>query len=114
MIHEDDSLFVKFFGDYPLIRVLDFMMEFRAYDYSKKEIAEGADISISTLNLFWKKLVDKKIVAVSRKIDKASLYTLNRDSPIAKDLLDVSKKLALTAIPSDDAPTRQQQKVAAV
>lgn len=101
MITEDDSLFVKFFGDYPIIRTLDFLMEFRAYDYSKKEIAEGAEIAMGSLNQFWNGLVDRQIVLVSRKIDKASLYTLNRQSPIVKDLLDISKKLAMAAIPAE-------------
>ena len=42
---EEKSLFVDFFGDYPLIRVLDFLVENEIFDYTKKEICEYADVS---------------------------------------------------------------------
>ncbi len=36
---ENKSLFVEFFGDYPLIRVLDFLIEQEGFDYSEKRYA---------------------------------------------------------------------------
>lgn len=96
---EDLSLFAQFFGNYPIVRVIDFLMEMRAYDYSKKEIAEYSGVALSTLNLFWKTLEQRGIVKVSRKIDKANLYTLNRESPLAKSLMEFSYRLALDAVP---------------
>ena len=98
----EKTLFVQFFGGYPIVKVLSFLMEFRAYDYSKKEIAEYSDISLSTLNQFWNRLEEMNIVKVTRKIDKASLYALNRDSPLVNDLIAFSNKLAMAAIPQEE------------
>ena len=97
----EDTLFVKFFGEYPIVKVLSFLMEFRAYDYSKKEIAKYSGIAESTLNLFWNKLVENKIVIVTRKIDKAKMYSLNRENPLVKSLIDFSTKLAISAVPEE-------------
>ena len=99
IVDVDDTLFVKFFGGYPIVRVLSFLMEMRAYDYSKKEIAGYSGIAFSTLNLFWDKIVEKDIVIPTRKIDKAILYSLNRESPLVVALMNFSNKLAMEAIP---------------
>ena len=37
---EEKSVFVEYFGDYPLIRVLDFLIEGREMDYSMTEIVK--------------------------------------------------------------------------
>lgn len=89
-----DSLFINFFGDYPIIRVLDFLLEERPLDYTKKEIAEQAEIGLSTLHTFWNRLEELEIVKETRKIDKAILYTLNRDSELVKQLIAIDKTLS--------------------
>ncbi|MFQ6073057.1 MAG: hypothetical protein ACE5KT_10215 [Methanosarcinales archaeon] len=45
----EKSLFVEFFGDYPLIRVFDFLLENEVFDYTKKEIAKYSGVSWNTL-----------------------------------------------------------------
>jgi len=89
-----DSLFVEFFGDYPLIRVLDFLLEERPLDYTKREIAEHAGIGLSTLHTFWGKLEALNIVRKTRRIDKASLYALNKNSKIVKELIAIDNTLS--------------------
>lgn len=89
----DESLFVEFFGDYPLIRVLDFLVENDAFDYSKKEIASQANVSWNTPESFWKKLEEKKLVVFTRKIGKAGLYKLNAQNPAVQKLLELDKLL---------------------
>ena len=90
---ENKSLFVEFFGNYPIIRVLDFLIENDIFDYSKKDICRDADVSWNTLETFWKKLEEKKIVVYTRKVGKASMYKLNTKNPIVKELVELDNKL---------------------
>jgi len=52
-----DSVFIDLFGDYPLIRILDFFLEEYLFDYSKTQVAELSGVSFNTLELFWNKLI---------------------------------------------------------
>lgn len=92
-IETDTSLFVEFFGNCPTVRVLDFLIENDAFDYSKKEISRQAGVSWNTLELFWKKFEEQKIVVFTRKIGKASLYKLNLQNPAVQKLLELDKLL---------------------
>lgn len=92
---EPDSMFVKFFGDYPIIRVLDFLLENQMFDYSLRELAKETGIGMSTPYTFWDRLLDFGIVTESRKIDKASLYRLNKGSPLVKKLMAIDMQLSL-------------------
>ena len=90
---EDKSLFVGFFGDYPIIRVLDFLIENDIFDYSKKDICRNADVSWNTLEGFWKQLEENSTVNYTRKVGKACLYKLNKQNPIVKQLIELDNKL---------------------
>src|SRR3989344_2791545 len=89
----DKSMFVEFFGDYPIIRVLDFLIENDIFDYSKKDICRNADVSWNTLETFWKKLEDNSIITYTRKVGKASMYKLNANAPLVKQLMEMDNKL---------------------
>jgi len=95
---KEKSTFVEFFGDYPIIRVIDFLLTYRDFDYNKKEIARNADVSWNTLQLFWKQLEDKKVVLRTRKVGKSQMYKLNTENPIVQQLLVMDKKLMLHAL----------------
>lgn len=98
--HMTESLFVKAFGDYPMIRVLDFLLENRTFNYSKSEIAENADVSRTTLDGLWEGVVAEKIIAKTREVGRAVMYKFNPDSPISKKLIEldfvISKQFADT------------------
>ena len=84
---EQKSLFLKAYGDSPLLRVLDFLITFQEYDYSMKDIAKNAKIGYTTLKLFWKSLVDRKIIIQTRVVGKAKMYKLNKDNPEVKEFI---------------------------
>jgi len=90
---EDESLFVEFFGDYPIIRVLDFLIENDVFDYSKKDICRNSDVSWNTLETFWNKLEEKKIIVYTRKVGKAKLYKLNKSNSTVKKLIELDNNL---------------------
>ena len=81
---KEESVLVECFGDHPIIRIIDFLLENRLFDFSKKQIAEGAGIGRVTLFKYWKKLERAEIVKVSGQFGKTKLYKLNEGSPIVK------------------------------
>lgn len=95
----DDSVFVEFFGAYPIVSVMGFLLEHQFFEYSIREIAGYTGIGISTIYTFWDKLEKVGFVKISRQVGKANMYVLNRDSQIVKDLAKFTFDLALSAVP---------------
>lgn len=83
----EKSVLIEFFGDYPLIRVLDFLLENRGFDYSKTEISKGAGVSWGSLYAIWNKLEQLAIVTRTRSFGKTRLYKLNEKNPFVKRIL---------------------------
>ena len=83
----EESIFIKIMGDYPLIRVLNYLLVFREFDYSLTDIAEGSGIAWSTLNLLWPKLEKNKIVIHTRDVGRAKMFKLNTSNKIVQDLI---------------------------
>lgn len=92
------STFVEFFGDYPVVRVLDFLIENDIFDYNKKQICEHANVSWNTLETIWKELVEKSIVVRTRKVGKSEMYKLNTENRVVKKLKELDKILMLESI----------------
>ena len=94
---EEKSSFRLIFGDSPIVKVIDFFLDNREFDYSLTDIAKNADIGWSTLHQFWNNIVKLGIVTKTRKIGRAELYKLNPNSPLVKKLIDldmgISKRL---------------------
>ena len=84
---EQKSLFLKAYGNNPKLNVLDFLVTFQEFDYSMKDIAKNAKIGYNTLKLFWKDLVDRKIVFQTRVVGKAKMYKLNKENPEVKEFI---------------------------
>ena len=87
------SLLLQLTGDLPLFRIVDFLVENKGMDFTKKGIAEGADISRASLFNYWKAVEQHGIVRATRKFGKTTLYTLNTQSPIVRKILDLEKVL---------------------
>ena len=90
---EEKSLLVQFLGDTPYVRIIDFLIEGKPFDYSKTDIAKGSNVSRVTLFNFWDKLEKFKILKETRRFGKTKLYTLNEENPIIKDLLNLEFSL---------------------
>ena len=81
-------------GDYPQIKVIDYLLMNPFAQLSKLQIAVGADISRITLNKFLNDLIDKQLVIKNSD----SKYHLNLQSPIVINLnkfLDELNKIAI-------------------
>ena len=88
---EDKSVFVEYFGDYPLIRVLDFLILGRDMDYSMTEIAKESGVGWTAFSEIWPRLIKKNIVTFTRKIGNAKLFRLNTKNPWVKELIRMDK-----------------------
>jgi len=85
----EKSLLVKFLGENPVFKIIDFLIENKGLDMSKKDIIEGAGISKATLFNYWTQIEEQEIVIVTRRFGKTKLYTLNSKNPIVKKLLEL-------------------------
>ena len=90
---EEKSVFVQVFGEYPLIKVLDFLITFREFDYPLTEIAENSGVGWTTLHTFWPKLEKLEIVKQTRQIGRAKLYKLNQENPIVKNIMRLDSRM---------------------
>lgn len=94
----EKSLLIKFLGENPVFKILDFLIENKGIDLSKKEIIEGAGISRATLFNHWEQIEEQGIVIVTRKFGKTKLYTLNSKNPLIKKLLELESLLISKAL----------------
>lgn len=85
MNKEDVSGLVGLFSG-SIANILDFLLIHKGFDYSKTEIAENAGVGYKTLFDNWAKLERYGLVKETRTIGRATLYTINHDSPIVKAL----------------------------
>jgi DNA-binding transcriptional ArsR family regulator len=90
----DETLFLKAFGiKSPVLRILDFLMDNKAYDYSKTDIAKGAGISRTTLSSAWENLEKNSLVKETREVGRAKMYKLNLDSPVVRKFIELDNAI---------------------
>lgn len=87
------SFFNGIFGNYPKIRLLDFLLYSRDFDYPITEIAKNAKVNFQTLKKLWPQLEQKKIVIVTRTLGGTTLYKINTSNPIVKKLIELNNFL---------------------
>ena len=92
MKHEK-SLLVEVLGNTPQLRIADFLLGHYRYDYSKKEIAEGAGIVVFTLYSVWKELLEFEIVTPTRAYGGTQLFRINTENPLVKSLAKMDMDL---------------------
>jgi predicted transcriptional regulator len=94
----DESIFIKLLGDSPLTKVLDFLLTAREFDYSKKEIAENAEISYNTLNSLWSNLLANEVIVKTRRIGKQDMFRINSENMFVKELIKFYDSLLKSSI----------------
>jgi len=89
----EKSLLIKFLGENPTFKIVDFLIENKGMELTKKDIIEGSDISRASLFNHWEQIEEQGIVTVTRQFGKTKLYTLNSKNPIIKKLLELESIL---------------------
>jgi len=85
----EPSSFVMVMGNTPFVRVVDFLLENRPFDYSKTEIAKNAEVGWSTLYGVWKILERAGMVKQTRTVGKSKMHKLNEENPIVRKLIEL-------------------------
>lgn len=95
------------FGDYPQVRVLDFLVESRSFDYSLTDIARMSNVARPTLYAMIEDLVELEVITETRRAGNARMFALNKENAIVKSLtkfdLELSKKLVRKELREQDA-----------
>ncbi len=89
----EKTVLEKAFGESAVLKILDVLMEHPSMDYSKKDLAEAAEVAESTVHRSWDKIEQMEAVEESRKYGKTRLYKLNQDSDIVKQLYKLDQEL---------------------
>jgi len=93
-MENDRSLLVTVMGDHPSVRILDFLIDNKNFDYSKTDVCDGAGVSPGSLYKIWHKLEESGIVEKTRQYGATKLYRLNKKNPLVKKLLEFDLELA--------------------
>ena len=82
-----DSIFMDYLGKSPTVRILNFLILGKDFDYSMTEIAEGSNAGWTSFTRAWKELEKKKAILHTRDIGRAKLYKLNTQDPTVQKLI---------------------------
>ncbi len=88
-IHVCNSVLLDYFGSHPMLKIIDFLIDNKPFDYSKKQIMEESGISKATLFKYFDKLEKSGVVKVSRTFGKTKLYSINMESPVVKRIVEL-------------------------
>lgn len=90
----EESIFLEYVGDNPRMRILQYLIEGRDFDYTLTDLLQ-AGVSWGTLNQLVPKLLELGIVLKTRKIGRATLYKINPNNFAAKQLIVLYDQLIL-------------------
>lgn len=80
----EKSLFLDIVGDNPTMRVLQYLIEGRKFDYTLTDLARNAGVSWATLYLVFPKLLKYGIVKKVREVGRAKLFKIDEENKLAK------------------------------
>ena len=95
---EEKSLLLNLTGEMPLFKIIDFLLENKGMDFSKKDISKGAEISRASLFNYWSEIEKHGIVKITRSFGKTKLYTLNTKNPVTQKIIELEKTLIAEAM----------------
>lgn len=78
-----------------MAKILDFLVLFRDYDYSKTDIAKNSGVNFRTVLRLLPILEEKQIVKQTRTIGQAKMYQVNSESPVAYAVHRLSQEIAI-------------------
>lgn len=90
----EESIFLEHVGDNPRMRILQYLIEGRDFDYTLTDLL-NAGVSWGTLNTLVPKLLELRIVIKTRKIGRATLYKINQENVAVKQLVELYDNLLL-------------------
>lgn len=95
----EESIFLDNVGGSPRMRVLQYLIEGRDFDYTLTDLLNSG-VSWGTLNTLMPKLLKLGLVMKTRKIGRATLYKINQNSAVAKVLIKLYDQLIMQKLKS--------------
>lgn len=93
-------MLLQYMGNTPQLRIIDFLLENRLFDYSKKQIIEETGMSKVTFYKYWGNLVELRVVMPTRSFGKTVLYKLNEKNPLIRKTIELELELIEQTAPS--------------
>ncbi len=90
---------VNFFGGNTFVRILDVFIDNIGESLSKKQVQDLAGISRASLFNYWGKLEELNLIKETEHFINTRFYTLNRKSPLVKDLLRLEARMIEETLP---------------
>ena len=83
----------RLFGGSAKARILDFMVVFKEWDYSKMDIAKNSGVSFRHVLREVPKLESLEIVKQTRRVGRAVMYRFNEDSPTGRAVKELAFRI---------------------
>ena len=103
----EESIFLEYVGDNPRMRILQYLIEGRDFDYTLTDLL-NAGVSWGTLNTLVPKLLELGIVVKTRKIGRATLYKINQENVAVKQLIELYDNLILKKLNQMETQTEKE------
>ena len=81
------------FGDVPVIKILDYMIDNQLEDHTASDIAEGAEIGPTAMKRNFKCLTQCGIVFMTRTVGGVPLYALDMENEMTQSLIEFDEEL---------------------
>ncbi len=83
----EKSIFLEVVGDSPVMRLLQYLIEGRHFDYTLTDLAKNSGVSWATLYAIFPKLLKYNIIKKVREVGRAKLYKINEENEIARHFI---------------------------
>ena len=107
----EESIFLEYVGDNPRMRIVQYLIEGRDFDYTLTDML-NAGVSWGTLNTLIPKLLKLGVVIKVRKIGRATLYKINQENVLIKQLMKLYDNLILDQLTRMMIPPEKDKAVA--
>jgi len=98
---KEESIFLDYVGDNPRMRILQYLIEGREFDYTLTDML-NARVSWGTLNNLIPKFLELNIIIKTRKIGRVNLYRINQNDTFVKKLIELYENLILQSLVSKE------------
>ena len=98
----EETIFTRALGNSPKLKVLEFLIEGKDFDYSISDIAEGSGIGRTTLFRIWEDFIRLKIVIHTREIGNAKLFRLNTKNTFVKKMCELYNLIVINPIKKEN------------
>jgi len=90
----NETLLLRYLGSSPILRIIDFFLDNPLSDYSKNEIVKNLRMGRVTFFKYWRELEKSGAVKVIRHVGRATMYQLDRENEVVKQLIKLDMALA--------------------